>query len=285
MVSAHWLENDRIRLGFLPELGGRLLSFQSSGRELLWRNDALVTPALAPVGHEFGPHDGDMGDWRNYGGDKTWPAPQGWSGPSEWPGPPDPVLDSGPYAVDVMPASVTMTSAPDPRTGLRVTRHFTLHDNGYTLDLTAINVSARTVRWALWNVTQFPGGDEVFVALRDHPAPVVDLVAGTGNPRYRHVDGGVVVPPQDVVGKLGFPGASGRMSYGGVEFTFETDPAADYPDQGSPVEVWLEHPQPAPLANLGGLNPPAHIVECEILGPLTDLAPGEHTSLRIEVVA
>jgi hypothetical protein len=125
----------------------------------------------------------------------------------------------------------------------------------------------------------------VFVALRDHPAPVVDLIAGTGNPRYTVTESGARVPPQDVVGKLGFPGASGTLSYGGVTFTFETDPAAEYPDQGSPVEVWLEHPQPAPLAALGHLNPPAHIVECEILGPLTDLAPGEQTSLTIDVVA
>lgn len=284
-MSAVWLDNGLVQLGFLPELGGRLLSFRVAGRELLWRNDALVTSSLEPVGHEFTPNDGDMGDWRNYGGDKTWPAPQGWRGPAEWPGPPDPILDSGPYTVDSTAGSITMTSAPDPRTGLRLTRHFSLNATGYTLELTATNVSSRNVRWALWNVTQFPGGDAVFVALRDHPAPVVDLVAGTGNPRYELVEGGARVPPQDVVGKLGFPGAAGTLSYGGVTFTFETDPAAEYPDQGSPVEVWLEHPQPRPLAALGNLNPPAHIVECEILGPLTDLAPGEHTSLTIEVVA
>jgi hypothetical protein len=177
-----------------------------------------------------------------------------------------------------------MTSAPDPRTGLRLTRRFTLTPTGYTLDLTATNVSGHPVRWALWNVTQFPGGSEVFVALRDHPEPVVDLIAGTANPRYVNVGGGVTVPPQDVVGKLGFPGAAGALSYGVVTFSFAVDPAADYPDKGSPVEVWLEHPQPQPLAALGNLNPPAHIVECEILGPLTDLAPGEHTSLTIEVV-
>jgi hypothetical protein len=157
VVSPVWLENGLVQLGFLPELGGRLLSFRVAGRELLWRNDALVTPALAPVGHEFGPNDGEMGDWRNYGGDKTWPAPQGWGGPDEWPGPPDPVLDSGPYTVDATADSVTMTSAPDPRTGLCLTRQFTLRDTGYLLELTATNVSSQNKRWALWNVTQFPG--------------------------------------------------------------------------------------------------------------------------------
>ena len=36
-------------------------------------------------------------NWKNYGGAKTWPAPQGWDGAGQWPGPPDPVLDSGRY--------------------------------------------------------------------------------------------------------------------------------------------------------------------------------------------
>lgn len=283
-MSAVWLDNGLVRLGFVPSLGGRLLSFQVDGVELLWRNDTLLTDDLEPLG-VFGPNDGEMGDWVNYGGDKTWPAPQGWSGPTEWPGPPDPVLDSGPYTVDASADAVTMTSAADPRTGLVLTRRFSLAGRGYTLELTATNVSLRPVRWALWNVTQFPGGGEVFVALRDHPAPVVDLIAGTGHPRWLPADGGARVPAQDVVGKLGFPGAAGLLTYGAVTFRFPVDPTAEYPDRGSPVEVWLEHPQPAPLAGLGNLDPPAHIVECEVLGPLTDLAPGEHTSLTIEVVA
>jgi hypothetical protein len=282
-----WLDNGVVRLGFVPAIGGRLLSFRYRGSELLWRNRLLLDDSLAPVGdHVLAPNDGRMGDWVNYGGDKTWPAPQGWDGPDRWAGPPDPVLDSGPYTVDLADG-VAMTSAVDPRTGLRLTRHFRLRPQGYVLDLTAVNQSERPVRWALWNVTQFPGGGDVVVALRDHPSPVVDLVAGTGNPRWSRVDGGVVVPAQDVVGKLGFPGAEGTLSYtlDGLRttFTFAVDPDATYPDQGSPVEVWLEHPLPEPLAALDDLDPPAHIVECEVLGPLTDLAPGASSSLTITV--
>src|SRR5262245_52087644 len=190
-----WLDNGTVRLGFVPELGGRLLSFRYRGTELLWRNDSLVDENLDPVaGHVFAPNDGRMGDWVNYGGDKTWPAPQGWAGPDEWAGPPDPVLDSGPYTVDASQNAVTMTSAADPRTRLCLAGRFSLAPNGYALDLTAENVSDHPVRWGLWNITQFPGGGDVVVALRDHPALVADLVAGTGNPRWSSVDGGVLVP-------------------------------------------------------------------------------------------
>jgi hypothetical protein len=173
--------------------------------------------------------------------------------------------------------TVTMTSAPDPYTGLRFTRAITILDDGYRLDLRAENVSGRQVRWALWNVTQFPGGGEVIAGL-SRP-DVVALVAGTGTPEYT-VDGDrLVVPAQDVVGKLGVPGTAGWVTYGALTLSFDVDPAGEYPDQGSPLEIWLEHPLPAPLASLGDLDPPARIVELEVLGPLTTLDPGASMSL------
>ncbi|VVJ23168.1 Uncharacterised protein [Amycolatopsis camponoti] len=269
-----WLDRGDLRLGLVPELGGRLLSVRYRGVELLWRNADLLDDDLLA---DYAPNSGRMGDWVNYGGDKTWPAPQGWSGPGEWAGPPDPVLDSGPYTAVRDGDTVTMTSAPDPRTGLRFTRAVTILDDGYRLDLRAENVSERVVRWALWNVTQLPGGGAVTAGLRR--PDVVALVAGTGTPEYT-VDGDrLVVPPQDVVGKLGVPGTAGWVTYGALTLSFDVDPAGEYPDQGSPLEIWLEHPLPEPLAELGDLDPPARIVELEVLGPLTVLAPGAAMSL------
>ncbi|WP_370969503.1 DUF4380 domain-containing protein [Amycolatopsis sp. cg9] len=269
-----WLERGDLRLGLVPELGGRLLSVRYRDAELLWRDPALLGDDLRG---EYGPNSGRMGDWVNYGGDKTWPAPQGWDGPDQWPGPPDPVLDSGPYTAVTNGDTVTMTSAPDPRTGLRLTRAITILDDGYRLDLRAENVSGRRVRWALWNVTQLPGGGAVTAGLRT--PEVVALVAGTGTPEYT-VDGDrLVVPPQDVVGKLGVPGTAGWVTYGALTLSFDVDPAGEYPDEGSPLEIWLEHPLPSPLAELGDLDPPARIVELEVLGPLTVLAPGASMSL------
>ncbi|WP_410630315.1 DUF4380 domain-containing protein [Amycolatopsis sp. cmx-4-83] len=269
-----WLERGDLRLGLVPELGGRLLSVRHRGAELLWRNPALLDDDLRG---EYAPNAGRMGDWVNYGGDKTWPAPQGWAGPDQWPGPPDPVLDSGPYALVLDGDTATMTSAPDPRTGLRFTRAITILDDGYRLDLRAENVSGRPVRWALWNVTQLPGGGAVTAGLRT--PEVVALVAGTGLPEYT-VDGDrLVVPPQDVVGKLGVPGSAGWVTYGALTLSFAVDPAGEYPDRGSPLEIWLEHPLPSPLAELGDLDPPARIVELEVLGPLTTLDPGASMSL------
>jgi len=276
-----WLSRGDLRLGLAPELGGRLLSVRHRDVELLWRNPALLDDDLRPF-ETPRPNSGRMGDWVNYGGDKTWPAPQGWDGPDQWPGPPDPVLDSGPYSAVLSPDSVTMTSAPDPRTGLRFTRAVTVLDDGYRLDLRAENVSDRPVRWALWNVTQLPGDGSVTAGLAGRREPVVPLIGDV--PEYT-VDGELTVPSQEVVGKLGVPDSAGWVSWrrGDVSLTlsFDVDPEAEYPDANSPLEIWLEHPQPTPLAHLGDLDPPGHITELEVLGPLTTLAPGAASALVI----
>ncbi|MBK1783146.1 DUF4380 domain-containing protein [Prauserella cavernicola] len=289
-----WLANDRLRLGIVPELGGRLLSLSGAdGRELLWRNADLLTDELRlHAGHVHRPVAGSLGDWMNYGGDKTWPAPQGWDGDGQWAGPPDPVLDSGAYAVTTDErdgvATVTLTSGDDPRTGLRLQRRFELRDgeDGYRLTLTALNTSARDVRWALWNVTQL-AADGDGGTLVGGPERVTPLLAGTGFPRWEQRGDATYIPHQDVVGKLGFPAATGWLSHTGEGTTltqrFTVDENSEYPDQGSRVEVWLEYPLPEPLAELGDLDPPARIVECEVLGPLTTLRPGEQTTLTIDV--
>lgn len=286
-----WLDNGLLRLGLVPRLGGRLLSLSGAdGRELLWRNSDLLTDELA-LRRAHRPHSGDLGDWVNYGGDKTWPAPQGWEHSAQWAGPPDPVLDSGRYAAETDPghdvATVTLTSGDDPRTGLRIVRRFELHRGRcrYRLTLTAINTTAREVRWSLWNVTQL-AADGAGGSYVSGPAEVTDLLAGTGYPQWTELDGCVHVPHQDVVGKLGFPAAGGWLAHVGSGATltqsFVVDPTAVYPDGGSRVEVWMEHPLPEPLAALGDLDPPARIVECEVLGPLTSLAPGERTTLTLD---
>lgn len=291
-----WLDNGVLRLGFVPQAGGRLLSVQLHGQETLWRDADVLDDALHPVGAAvIGPHDGPMSAWVNLGGDKTWPAPQGWSGPTEWAGPPDPVLDSGPYdwALDSTAEGavvLTLTSGDDPRTGLRLTRRIALAPGAaaYDVRLTATNTADREVTWALWNVTQRaagePGSGGVRVGVDPRDPRTVELAVGTAAPTSQVSDPGVVtLPHQDVVGKLGFPTATGWLAHAARGTTttqvVEVDAAGEYPDGGSRVEVWMEYPLDTPLAHLGDLRPSHRIVEVEVLGPLTTLAPGAGTTL------
>ncbi|MBE1530226.1 DUF4380 domain-containing protein [Actinomadura algeriensis] len=283
------LGNGVLRLGVVPALGGRLLSLVHEGDELLWRNPALLDDRLHPAGgHRPERTSGPMANWHNYGGDKTWPAPQGWSSDAEWAGPPDPVLDSGPYRADVRDGRVTLTSEHDPRTGLRLRREIELDGASYLLRLTAENETAEPVRWALWNVAQYPGGGTVRVEVGPGFREPVELAVGTAAPAWtRPAPGTIEIPAQDVVGKLGFPEATGRLTYtrAGRRLTmdFDVHDGAAYPDGGSRAEVWMEHPLPRPLDRLGGLAPPDRIVECEALGPWEPIAPGGSTSLTVRV--
>lgn len=296
------LDNGVLRLIVAPELGGRVLSVRHRDREHLYRNPRLLGEDLQPVeGVVLGPVDGPMSVWNNVGGDKTWPAPQGWDGPDQWAGPPDPVLDSGAYTAEVVSAPdgsavLGLTSGDDPRSGLRLRRRLTLGPEtaGYRLDLEAVNVSDTVRRWALWNVTQIDGapatGDGVggvYVGVRGTGPHTVPLVAGNGNPRVlEHTPSALRVPPQDVVGKVGFPTASGWLANVGAAGTltqrFDVREGAHYPDGGSRAEVWLETPVDRPLEHLGGLCPVDRVTEVEALGPLTELAPGRGTTLGVE---
>jgi hypothetical protein len=292
--DVYWIETASLTLGVVPALGGRLLSLRLGERELLWRNPALLGDDLQPVGgHIPAPVSGRLGDWCNYGGDKTWPAPQGWSSPQQWAGPPDPVLDSGHYAVDVCRWEATtelaVTSPPDPRTGLQITRTFTVNtDSEFVIHLSATNVTDHEVTWALWNVTQLPGGGTVEVDVEHRFTEPVEILAGTGVPSWRRSGPDIIaIDPQDVVGKLGFPYAAGRLRYLHQNVTlawdFPVDEDAPYPDESSRAEVWMEHPQPAPLASLDGLDPPDRIVECEVLSASHTLAPGSSMTFPVKL--
>ena len=295
-------------LVFAPDLGGRLLSARCGGTELLWHNGHLLDEDLAPRAppDRWPDGRGGMGSWANVGGSKTWPAPQGWSGPGEWAGPPDPVLDAGAYQVQDSAIAdggvlLTLTSAADARSGLRVERRFTVPGAGRTFSQrnTFTNIADRPVRWSIWEVCQVgttdPGteqgaGGGVTVPVGD-PVPggstaVLDMGCWFGTARVEQQEGAVHLPVQPTVAKWGFPTATGSVSYrgadgSGLELSTRPDPAAAYPDGGSRVEVWMQCPTPETLTALGGLHPDAHLVELEVLGPWTALAPGESTSLEL----
>lgn len=313
-VPCHWvddgdlatlrLDNGELSIVLLPGVGGRLMSVRARHRgapadeavELLWRNPDYIDADLRPVRPRstWAPLDGGMGSWANLGGSKTWPAPQGWSGPDEWPGPPDAVLDAGMWSTRVEVVGdavcVTLTSPDDARTGLRVERAFWLPATGTRLHqrTTFTNVSGAPVRWAPWEVCQVDtatGAGRPLESARvevdvDGPAPPVEIVQLVGRVTAQGpVDGTWRLPVADVVGKLGFTAASGRLAYrrpdgAALELLFRPVAGAPYPDGGSRAELWFQCPLPEPLDGPGSLHPTAHLVELEVLAPLVQISPG-----------
>lgn len=296
------LGNGELSLAFLPQVGGRLISIEIGGTEVLWRNPHHLDDRLrprTPWTHWPRP-DGSMGSWVNVGGSKTWPAPQGWSGSGEWPGPPDGVLDSGTYraqaSVDAAGAAhLTLTSAVDPVTGLQITRRFTLPSMGTAFFQTSsfANRSADPITWSIWEVAQVdtnpqdvrrPSGRiEVETVGDSEPVRMIEAV---GRLQYTVRSAMTDVPVQATVGKLGFPTAAGTVRWlrgDGLHLTMSTRrrPDATYPDGGCTAEIWLQYPIPEPLAEFGGLHPDAHLAELELLSPLEVIPPGGNSSMDI----
>ena len=305
------LSNELIRAVVVPDIGGRIMEFSLKGHNYLWNNDDLLGRLFS---REENQGDGSLANWKNYGGSKTWPAPQGWERGDQWHGPPDPVLDSGRFGVQSLSAvghsvSVRVSSPEDPRTGIRIARELSLHPGGShaTLHLEMSNVSDQERTWSLWDVVQldvsrgacvdrddtvdyddaswlyiplnpkscFPNGYEVLFGDRDNSEWHPNLRPGLMAVHYQYR-----------VGKIGVDAAAGwlaqvnqRTNYAFCQ-RFTHRAGATYPDGGASVECWTMGLGEIEGLDLGADTPP--FMEAEILGPMRTMAPGESHSLDIE---
>jgi len=303
------LDNGFATVVAVPELGGRIMVYALGGKSPLWLNEALLGKRFSAEEHMG---DGSLASWKNYGGDKTWPAPQGWEHEGQWHGPPDPVLDTGRYEVihlesSTGTATVRMRSAPDPRTGVQLVRHLTLAAGTIQLrlKLEMTNVSDRPRTWSISDVAQLdtsrrtPEGDLTFsddallyIPLNPHsrfPQGYNVMYGAHDNPQWqldRH-PGMLVAQYQFRLGKIGVDSTAGWVAFAqgttGLvfceHFSYQRD--ATYPDGGVSVECWTTGEGEI----VGGVDfgrERLFFMESEILGPLRTLAPGETQHLDID---
>ena len=292
------LSNGLVDAICVPELGGRLMQFSLGGYDYLFINPELLGKRFSYAEHAG---DGTLIHWKNYGGAKTWPAPQGWDNDEQWPGPPDPVLDSGRYAFEIHQgatvAALSMTSPPDARTGLRIRRELSLAPNSSRLQLKLSfeNISRRTVRWSIWDVAQLAcsasgGGlnDDcwLYIPIDAEGERPYAVMFGEDNAQYQ-LDarrGLLAVQYQGIVGKIGLHSPAGWLAFANRQtgfalcMQFPYQPAAAYPDNGATVECWTESPgAPSPIP----IRSPGYLLEAEVLSPLFTLQPGEVAEQKI----
>ena len=289
------LSNGIIDAVCVPEIGGRLMQFSLGPHDYLFMNPDLLGKRFTYEEHAG---DGELINWKNYGGDKTWPAPQGWDGEGQWPGPPDPVLDTGRYeseaSLDEAGASVLMTSPPDARSGLRTRRLLSLEagSSRMRLNLSFENISERTIRWSIWDVAQMlccradgQLNDDCWLYIPTDPARdrPYEILFGDDNPQYQldTESGLLAVRYKGIVGKIGVHSPAGWIAFADrrsgfvlcMQFPYAR--GAEYPDNGATVECWTEAPgAPSPIP----IRSPGYILEAEVLSPLHTLAPGKVAS-------
>ncbi len=279
------LGNGIISLIVVPAIGGRILQLRLGEEEYLYVNPRHL-------GRVYGANENhSAAGWKNYGGSKVWPAPQGWLSDSEWPGPPDPILDGGNYAWEIIESepsqvSLILTSPADEYTGLTFRREIRLSADSAILRIRhrMCNTSLRPVQWAIWQVTQQIAGPSFAVfapaktyrqILGDEPFP--DLQVNTGG--VLRLDYKSQVAKFAIKVEEGWIGTLDSSRHLVLIERFGIFHDARYVDD-APVALWVNGPGSYTIHadrlraedDPNGCDP---YVETEVLGPLVSLEPGE----------
>ncbi|MFN8474375.1 MAG: DUF4380 domain-containing protein [Anaerolineae bacterium] len=305
--DAVYLRNGLVTLAAVPDIGGRIMAYDLADYPFVFVDPELAGK-LFSAEENWG--DGSLNAWKNYGGDKTWPAPQGWETDEQWHGPPDPVLDSGRYRVADLGATadrawLEMVSPPDPKTGVQIGRKVTLAAGAsrVSLDLTFTNTLDRVTRWSIWDVlqlradrvlengalavepscavtvplnprSQFPRGYNVMFGAPDNPQWQVDAAKGL-----------FIAPYRFEIGKVGLDSTAGWIAFSNdaakcaFVANFDVARGADYPDGGATVEAWTTGR--GKVGNFDYESSPVYLMEIEVLSPLYSFAPGESRTFTV----
>jgi hypothetical protein len=255
------VSNGRVEAVIVPAIG-RVMQFRLSGEEdgPFWENRAMDGKAPDPQATE----------WGNFGGDKTWPAPQ-----SDWPKiaprawPPPVAFDSMPVKANVDGFVVKLVSAVDPHYGIRAYREIKLDLDRpvMTIRTTYEKVSGQALKVGVWVITQLKDPVTAFASVPDFgrfregynrqsdELPVNlkfedGLLSLTRDPKTPH--------------KVGTD--AGTLIWVGKDSVLRIDSPrkiiGDYPDDGCSAEIFTS-PDPLPY------------VELEMLGPLNKMIVGD----------
>lgn len=256
------MTSEQAEVVLVPQIG-RIMSFRLlDGENVFWEDRALDGRSGVASGNE----------WINFGGDKSWPAPEAdWSrvtGRKHWM--PPTAFDALPVTARVTNGAVTLTSPVDPHYGIRTVRRVMLSGSELSVATTYERVSGEASKVSVWVITQFKEpvvacvpvrSDSIFTngyyAFDQKPWPQLrragNLIEITRDPKTAHKMGSDAralawVGEKEVCAITPWP-ASGD----------------EYPDRGASAEIYT--------------NPdPKKYVELETLGPLMLLMAGEKIS-------
>lgn len=258
--DALFLSNGRVEAVIVPAVG-RVMQFRFVGEEgPFWENRAL----------DGRPPDPQSSQWGNFGGDKTWPAPQ-----ADWPTimprawPPPAAFDAMPVTATVTKETVTLVSPVDPYFGIRTYRRIQLDPKEPVLTITTeyekVTGDPRPV--SVWIITQLKDPARVYVPVpKDSKYPEGYNRQSKDLPLDLKVENGLLSLRRDPKANHKIGNDAGTLLWIGEKQMLRIDsarvPGAEYPDQGSSAEVYT-NADPAPY------------VELEMLGPLRTLRVGE----------
>lgn len=168
--SMIFLDNDTLRVGFLPGVGGRLVFLAGKDGVNLLKSDTALWNEVPEEGIEPSPEAG----WKAYQGHIIWPGPQ-----SEWwtrqelneqrktaraVWPPDPYLEYSTFKVlEQSSLSLTLEGPHSPVSGITLKKRYTLRGSCLEISVSMTNTSEQPVSWDIWSNLRFEGNTAFFV--------------------------------------------------------------------------------------------------------------------------
>ena len=254
------LDNGLAQVVIVPAIG-RVMGFGFIGEENpFWEKSALFGQAPDP----------NSSEWKNFGGDKSWPAPQ-----ADWPKltprawPPPVAFDALPVTAQTRGTQVTLISPVDPHLGIRTYRMITLDPVEPRMRITTRyeKVTGNPMSLGVWIITQLDDPVGVYV-----PVPEPTLFPSGYHAQSKELPPDLtfnkgllsLTRPRDKSTKFGSD-ADALLWVGEQTMVLIESPRNRqwrYPDNGSSAEVYT--------------NPdPDAYVELELLGPLQLLEVGQ----------
>lgn len=258
------LDNGVVEVLTVPAVGRILQLGFINDQSVFWSDPDLHGKPANPASQE----------WLNFGGDKTWPAPQ-----SDWPRitprawPPPIAFDALPVEASFRRDTVVLRSPVDPHYGIRTVRVVRLVADAPVMTVTTTyeKVEGDPVEVGVWVITQLIHPVAVFAPLAQPSrfAEGFDRQSGDVLPAQLTLTNGLLSLTRHPTHSTKIGLDTDRLLWVGdrhallIQSTLQ--PGATYPDNGSSAEIYT--------------NPdPKTYVELELLGPLTRLAPGERVS-------
>jgi hypothetical protein len=159
---AYVLTNGTVEVIVVPEVG-RVMQFHFVGEDaIFWENPKLLGKSPDPTAK----------DWQNFGGDKSWPAPQ-----ADWPKmihrewPPPAAFDSMPVNVEAHDGVIELINPVEPAYGVRARRTISVDPHHPVMTITTIyeKLEGNPVKVGIGVITQFREPERAFMVLPRKP--------------------------------------------------------------------------------------------------------------------
>lgn len=259
------LSNEKVEAILVPEVG-RVMQFRFAGEEdgPFWENRAL--DGKAP--------NSQSSEWINFGGDKTWPAPQAdWEKITGRGWPPPQAFDSLSVAADIAGDAVIFTSKVDPNYGIQTVRKIRLTgETTMEIETTYKKIQGSPVPVGIWVITQLKNPEQMFMPVpRDSTFPAGYNKQSEILPAELHFKDGLVTCTRSSKNSTKIGSDAGRLIWADqkhlIEIVAPREKSGTFPDHGSSAEIYT--------------NPdPNQYVEFELLGPLATLTNGDSISRK-----